>query len=145
MTGSTWENAGVFHLMRRVMQRHNALWRERLPDLTPVQFAVLLAVQNLPGADQKGIGFAAAVEATTMTNLLPRMERNGLVDRARDADDARRICLHLTDLGRTVLAEALPIVHAIRDECLSAISPIDRRTLRGLLGDLARSDHSANL
>ena len=46
MPRSRWKNDGTFYLMRRVLQQHNALWRERLPGLTPVQFAVRWVLNN---------------------------------------------------------------------------------------------------
>ncbi|SIS04726.1 MarR family winged helix-turn-helix transcriptional regulator [Williamsia sterculiae] len=134
-----WHNGGTFHLLRRVLQRHNALWRQRLPALTPVQFSVLLSVHNMPGADQKAIGTAAAVEPTTMANLMGRMERADLIERSTDPDDRRRQSVNLTRHGRRQLRAAAPIVRSIRDECLGVIPTRDAQRLQHLLAALVRA------
>ncbi|GAB2533564.1 MarR family winged helix-turn-helix transcriptional regulator [Brachybacterium huguangmaarense] len=135
--GRAWRNDGTFHLMRRVMQAHHALWRDRVPHLTPVQYGVLLSIRNLPGADQRTIGEAAAVEPTTLAALVPRLESAGLITRCVCPDDRRRNNLDLTDAGREALQEAAPHVLAVRDELLARLDDEDARHLRRILGALA--------
>ena len=139
-----WENDGTFHLLRRVMQHHNALWRKRLPGLTPVQFAVLLSVARMPGADQQTIGEASAVEKTTMANLIGRMEQRGLISRSPDPSDGRRHCLRLTKAGRQELRDAAPVVRAVRDDCLAAIPAEQEAVLRQILGAMVGANQTDN-
>lgn len=138
---TAWHNRSTFHLMRRVLQAHHALWRERLPSLTPVQFAVLLSIARLPGADQQTVARASAVETTTLANLVVRLEARGLLRRRPGTSDARRRCLELTDQGHALLAEALPVVEQVRDESLAALDPDQREALRGILTSLLEPDH----
>ncbi|MER8029717.1 MarR family winged helix-turn-helix transcriptional regulator [Streptomyces bauhiniae] len=130
--------------MRRVMQHHNALWRARLPELTPVQFAVLLSMSRMPGADQQTIAEASAVEKTTMANLISRMERRGLVSRTPDPGDGRRQCLRLTKAGRKELRDAGPVVRAVRDDCLAGVPAEQQAVLRQILGTIVGADRAAD-
>ena len=139
LTNTEWRNEGTFHLLRRVMQRHNALWRERLPHLTPVQYSVLLSLQHLPGADQKTIGEASAVEPTTMANLVGRMEADGLVTRTPSPADRRRQTLRLSATGLEALREASPLVRSVRDDALARLEERDAAELRRILLTLADS------
>ncbi|MEV7974171.1 MarR family transcriptional regulator [Cellulomonas sp. NPDC089187] len=128
-----WRNDSTFHLLRRVMQRHNALWRERLPDLTPVQYSVLLSIDRLPGADQRSIGEASAVEPTTTANLIGRLQASGLVTREPDPEDRRRQRLSLTTTGARTLRDATPLVRSVRDELLAPLDPEVTAELRAIL------------
>lgn len=128
-----WTNDATFHLIRRILQQHNSLWREELPELTPVQFSVLLSINNLPNHDQKTIAAASAVDATTLAELIRRLVKIGYVVRAADKDDGRRQMLSLTDLGQETLRRSARIVRKIRDESLQNLSTDNIDELRMLL------------
>ncbi|MBK8030916.1 MAG: MarR family transcriptional regulator [Chloroflexi bacterium] len=48
------------------------------------------------------VGGALCVEPPTVTKMLTRMERGGLVERRADAADARVSCVYLTDTSRNL-------------------------------------------
>jgi len=52
------------------------------------------------GAIQKTIAQACQIEPATVTSLLSRMERSGLIERKYKNGDKRYICVYLTDMGR---------------------------------------------
>ena len=52
------------------------------------------------GAIQKDIAEACKIEPATITNLLSRMEKNGLVIRKNKNGDKRYICVYLTEIGK---------------------------------------------
>lgn len=52
------------------------------------------------GAIQKDIAYACQIEPATLTSLLSRMEKGGLVERKCKTGDKRYICVYLTDFGR---------------------------------------------
>ncbi len=60
-------------------------------------------------------------KASTLTNVLDRLERRGYLVRELDAADRRSFRLHLTESGGTVAAR----VHEV-------IADLERRALRGL-------------
>lgn len=77
--------------------------------LTNGQFSLMMSL-NRP--EPPGLGSVAALLAmdrTTLTAALKPLERRGWVSSTPDPDDRRSRRLSLTEAGRTVLAEALPI------------------------------------
>lgn len=72
--------------------------------LTYPQYLVLLALWDEDGLGVGAIAERLALEPSTVTPLVKRMEANGLVARTRAADDERRVHVHLTDSGRAIRA-----------------------------------------
>jgi DNA-binding MarR family transcriptional regulator len=95
------------HQLRRAGQAWAALWQHRLPDLTSPQFAVLLALDDRGSMDQSALGALTAVDRSTLTVLLDRLEARGLVTKEMDPANRRRRIVALTDAGRRRLAEGV--------------------------------------
>lgn len=55
------------------------------------------------------IGERLSLESSTLTPLVKRLEAQGLVERARDKSDERRVRVRLTDAGRALEARAAHI------------------------------------
>jgi len=67
------------------------------------------------------LAVAAGVRATTMTSVLDRLERRGLVSRGSAPADRRAVIVVLTETGR-------PAANTIR----RAVADLERRALAGL-------------
>jgi DNA-binding MarR family transcriptional regulator len=117
-------------LVRRLYQAYVAAW-VRLVDgtLTGPQFAVLVAVDAHPGADQGSLAAAVALDRSTMADVCRRMEERGLIFRTPDVADARRKLLDLTAEGRQVLTEVNSRARALDEELLAGLDPDDRARL----------------
>jgi 3-hydroxy-9,10-secoandrosta-1,3,5(10)-triene-9,17-dione monooxygenase reductase component len=88
--------------------------------LTVPEYRVLFC---LTGADGLGVGDLAAMAIMaqpSMTKLLDRMERQGLVGRHPDAGDRRRVLIHLTAAGR---ARAAPVLRAAKAHEARLLAP----------------------
>jgi DNA-binding MarR family transcriptional regulator len=72
-----------------------------------------------------GIG----VSQPAMTQCVGRMEREGLVVRLIDPDDARATLVDLTDAGRALRKELLESIHDRLAGLLDTLSPHDEATL----------------
>jgi DNA-binding MarR family transcriptional regulator len=104
--------------------------------LEPWEFDVLAALrrhgppyQLSPGALLR----TTLVTSGTMTNRIDRLEEAGLVRRAPDPQDKRGVLVTLTTTGRSRADAALADLLAAEQDLLAGLSPIDRRTLAGLL------------
>jgi DNA-binding MarR family transcriptional regulator len=64
------------------------------------------------------------------------MQRTGLVSQKRDARDARRSIVELTEAGRALVAELLPDSRAREAALLGALTPDERATFDRLLSKL---------
>lgn len=107
-------------------------------DLTPQQYQALLAIEGFPGRNRVSIGELAErlqIAHHSAVGLADRLEAAGLVRRAPDQDDRRRVQIYLARRGRTVL-EKLYRVH--RRE-LATIGPQIIALLRRLGGRFAEN------
>ena len=124
-------------LIRRAQQRHVAIWmREVSTDVTSVQYAVLLVLEQRPGVSQRELGDELDLDRSTIAELAARMVRNGLVERISDPHDQRRNTLFLTTTGRELLAELKPRVGNVERVLTQQLSATERDTLRQLIDRL---------
>ena len=122
-------------LLRRAQQVHVALWARSVSDrVSSVQFATLELLVHLPGASQKDIGEGLGLDRSTVTDVVRRMERVGLIERTRDPADNRRNVVVLTALGRSEYDDLLPRVLDLQHELVNALTPEETAELRRLLG-----------
>jgi MarR family transcriptional regulator, organic hydroperoxide resistance regulator len=79
---------------------------EKMGGLTYPQYAVLMVLWERDGLVVGEVAERLALDASTVTPLVRRMERLGLLSRQRSAGDERRVEVRLTDVGRALRAEA---------------------------------------
>ena len=91
--------------LRRLLSRHGQLWSEHVStELTSIQFGVLLCLGQTPGGlIQTELGVALHLDKATVTELVRRMSRRGLVRVERDPHDGRRRIVTLTEQGERML------------------------------------------
>lgn len=95
---------------RTIARRFDTAFRPL--ELSNGQFSLLMAL-NRPAAPRiKDVAALLAMDRTTLTATLKPLERRGLVRVTPDAEDRRSRRLHLTDAGRDLLVQALPIWRA---------------------------------
>lgn len=68
--------------------------------ITYPQYLVLHALWEQDGRSVGAIAERLALESSTITPLVKRMEAAGLVDRRRNPDDERQVRVFLTEAGR---------------------------------------------
>jgi DNA-binding MarR family transcriptional regulator len=129
------------HLFRRARQFHDALWLLQVSStLTPLQYAVLTALEFDPGIDQRTLGERVALDKSTIADLTVRLAKREYVIRSMDPNDRRRVLLTLTRTGRAVLRSAAPNVALISQEMLSTLTPEEGQELIRLLDKLVYSE-----
>ncbi|GLJ81041.1 MarR family winged helix-turn-helix transcriptional regulator [Microbacterium imperiale] len=73
--------------------------------LTYPQYLVLVLLWSRDGRSVRDLGDALDLDSGTLSPLLRRMDRDGLVERTRTADDERVVTVSLTDRGRQLRAD----------------------------------------
>ncbi len=125
------------HLARRFQQIAVAVFHAEVEaydcDLTPVQYAALLAIYRHPGVDQITLAGLIAYDRTTITGVVDRLERKGLVTRAVSDTDRRARELRITVEGEATLHRIQPAVDAAQHVLLSGLSDAEAETLMQLL------------
>lgn len=112
-------------LARRVHQIHVSLFAELCAPygVTPVQYSLLTALADTEEADQTALSRRVALDRTTTTGALKRLEARGLVRRVTSPADRRAQSCTLTPEGRRLLTEmegAARRAHAATVAMLSA-------------------------
>jgi DNA-binding MarR family transcriptional regulator len=105
-------------------------------DLTPVQYAALVAIQTHPGIDATRLSAVIAFDRSTLGSVIERIEAKGLVERKASPDDRRIKLLYLTRSGAALLSEIVPAVDRAQARMLEPLKPADRKTLMALLSQL---------
>lgn len=89
---------------RRLLKLHEG--RLRPLGLGMHQLPVLIALEEEEALSQKELAARARVEQPTMAEMLARMERDGLLERAPNPDDGRGRLWSLTPTARARLPKA---------------------------------------
>lgn len=74
--------------------------------LTHPQYLVMLALWERSPRSLRDLSEVLQLDPGTLSPLVKRLERSGLVTRSRDAHDERTLRLTLTDQGRALRSEA---------------------------------------
>ncbi len=116
--------------------------RNTLGDITPSQFAVLEAIYHLGSMTQGEIGAKVLKSGSNMTTVIDNLERDGLVQRERDANDRRVIHVHLTKAGTSKLEAVLPGHIAALVEEFSILSVSEMEALGNICRKLGKGRES---
>ena len=100
-------DAQIGYVLRRVTQRHLALFSDAIPEVTTTQFAVLARLAELGPQSQNALGRETALDAATIKGVVDRLARQGLVSTFPDPDDRRRLTVDLSEEGRAAIAASV--------------------------------------
>jgi DNA-binding MarR family transcriptional regulator len=123
-------------LARRMHQIHVGLFSELCGAfrITPLQYSLLSALQEMSEADQTTLANAVALDRTTTTGALKRLATRGLVTRATSAEDRRAQVCRITPEGKALHAAMEAAAHEAHARTVAALDPADRALLIRLLG-----------
>jgi MarR family transcriptional regulator, transcriptional regulator for hemolysin len=103
------------------------------------QMPVLHALQGGAVLSQKELAARANVEQPSMAELLARMERDGVVERAPDPDDGRGTLTSLTRSARARLPKAKEVLLETERDALAGFSSEEKELLLALLQRVVRN------
>lgn len=104
----------VLICLRKIMQAISLHSRSLVKQvgLTGPQLIFLKAVAKSEGIPVGEIAKAISLSQATVTGILERMVKRGLVSRQRSDRDKRRVLIRLTPAGEQILAQAPPLMQA---------------------------------
>ena len=128
----------VGHLLRRAYQRHLAIFQARSANsqLTSVQFSVLCALNTYGPSSQVDLVRTSAIDQATIRGILERLKRRNLIKTASDENDQRKVIYALTDEGRQITFEMIPIGLQISEQTVQDLNPAERLAFSYLLNKL---------
>ena len=77
--------------------------------LTYPQYLAMLALWEEDGVTVSALGNRLYLDSGTLTPLLKRLEKAGLIERERNAEDERQVLVRLTAAGRALKRQAAAI------------------------------------
>lgn len=123
----------IGYVLRRVTQRHLAIFAGAIPEVTTTQFAVMARLAEVGPLSQNHLGRATAMDAATIKGVVDRLAKLGFVETAADPEDRRRLTVSLTNAGSVVVAKRVATALQVSSETLSPLTADETRTLMGLL------------
>jgi MarR family transcriptional regulator, lower aerobic nicotinate degradation pathway regulator len=126
------------YLFRRMQQIAVAIFVEECKafDLTPVQYAALVAIHTHPGIDATRLSAVIAFDRSTLGNVIERLEAKAFIERKPAREDKRVKLLYLTRAGAATLREIMPSVERAQARMLQPLKPADRKVLLALMTQL---------
>lgn len=121
------ESAG--YLMNHIARQFAILLGEVLKPLgiAPAQFPILLELWQKDGLSQQELVERTDLKQATIANTLARMERDGLITREPNPDDARSRLIMLTEQARALQQQSTEIAQAINQTALSDLSADEQK------------------
>ncbi len=134
------------YLFRRMQQIAVAIFAEECKtfDLTPVQYAALVAIRNYPGIDATRLSAIIAFDRSTLGSVIERLEAKRYVERRSAREDKRVKLLHLTKAGGAVLRNVMPFIERAQARMLQPLKASERRTLLALMTQLVDLNNEAS-
>lgn len=134
------------YLFRRMQQIAVAIFVEECKayDLTPVQYAALVAIRAHPGIDATRLSAVIAFDRSTLGSVIERLEAKRHVERKAGPGDRRVKLLYLTPAGAALLRDIVPSVDRAQARMLQPLKPADRKTLLALMTQLVDLNNEAS-
>ena len=106
-------------------------------DLTPTQLTVVKLLDTIGDLSLSALSDRIRANNSTVTGIIDRMERDGLVERMRDLKDRRVWLIRLTDRGRKAARQISGTPWETLKRALTALSGADQARLLEIMGKLA--------
>ena len=100
------------------------IYQPLLEDLgiTYPQYLILMVLWEEESASVTELGNKLMLSSNTLTPLLKRMEKNGILKRARSKKDERKVLVTLTEKGHSMRKAACSIPEKLQDQVAGGFS-----------------------
>jgi DNA-binding MarR family transcriptional regulator len=133
-------------LIRRLHQIHVALFQDACGrfEITPLQYSLLSALAARKTADQTSLAADIALDRTTTTGALKRLEARKLVERPVDAADRRARLCRLTKAGAALLGKIEGAARSAHDATLAGLNDKERTQFIALMQRIVAENGNQN-
>ena len=131
--------AAVFSAFMRAAHAHRQLMARKMTarGISPAQMFCLREVGHSPGITQRDLAERLNVARPTLTVMLHKMEKAGLVERRDDETDQRFTRIYLREDGKKAHEQMHRLIDEVVTETVGPMSESDRKRLAELLGILS--------
>jgi len=110
-------------------------------NLTVSQLFLLLALYEKDASTPQELSSKLALNSSTLTGILDRLESKGLITREINASDRRSIIIRLTDKAKELKDKLWAVYEKVNGELCSALS---QEEIAGLFSIMAKLEARAN-
>ncbi len=130
-----------YYLLTRASLATTAVMRRALAEVgfdrvRPAYLGALMCLWSEDGRKVGELGRCAGLEPSTMTGLVDRMERDGLLQRQPDPTDRRAWRVFLTDEGRHAEQPVTEVVTTTLERMTDGLDDDDTETFKRILGQV---------
>lgn len=101
--------------------------------LYPGQPAILFMLWEKDGRTQKELANKLGLKPATISIMVKRMEKAGLVERQEDREDLRISRIYVTEQGKKIRLEVETVVKELNDQCFNGFTMEEKLLLRRFL------------
>ena len=101
--------------------------------LSIASWRVLAVLSNNGGLRQTDLAAMTSIDASTLSRLITRLARDGLVRRTRSKTDSREVAVALTRKARSLMGKLIPVAAALQNSATQKLSKQDLATLKRVL------------
>lgn len=102
----------------------------------------MVRLHDTPGLDQNSLAEWLALDRTTISALVFRLEQQGLIERAVNGADRRARVLRLTRAGKALHDSIRPKTGAAQQRILSVLEPAERRAFIDMLARVIQANQA---
>jgi MarR family transcriptional regulator, organic hydroperoxide resistance regulator len=101
--------------------------------LSIAMWRVMAVLAATGGQRQIDLADLTSIDASTLSRLVSRLVRNGIVSRTRSASSNREVAVKLSAKGQALVARLIPMALAYEAEAIAGLSAQDLATLKRCL------------
>ena len=110
-------------------------------DVTPSQYGVLSCLWQREFATPKQISEILCLETSTISGVLDRMQKKGLIDRVINRNDRREVRVVPTEKGNALEEPISKIIDEVNEEVLKCFTDEEVALLKNQLRTIAEGKH----
>jgi DNA-binding MarR family transcriptional regulator len=132
-------------LIRRLHQIHVALFQKKCAafEVTPLQYSLLSALARRGTADQTTLAADVALDRTTTTGALKRLQSRKFIDRTVDRRDRRAQICRLTRAGASLLRQMEASARAAHRDTVADLSKAEQKRFIAMMQRLVAAGSTA--
>ncbi|WP_417760828.1 MarR family winged helix-turn-helix transcriptional regulator [Shewanella sp.] len=130
------------HIKDRLLERYMA-YPALAEEITATQAKVLFQIYKFQSYRPSDIGKMLNVDKSNITRMVERLEKKDLIQRQPDPEDRRSFLLYLTDKGRALVEQAVPLAMNALAELEQVLNEEEQAQLRHCLRKIVTAHSGA--
>ena len=110
--------------------------------VTPAQAAILFLLREKDGQSMSALSQVLSMDNSTVTGLVDRLQKSGLVTRRANPDDRRVSLIRITPQGVEEIKKAKPVITRVNEQIKAGLSDQEINTFKGILNSFFEKFHN---